>query len=520
MSYENSQQQPQQQPQQGQQGQQGQPGDQAQQTPNQPPNHADQGQQPQQQPQQPQQQQQADQSPQQQQQQHQQLPLAHSQTQQSSLDSQPGALHVNYYENTGASSTAACFAQHSHLHLPHHPPPNMHPPPMPIAVQQGQGQMVSFRPPPPYVAPYFGSRLGMLPQYPPAEPPVPHQHQTRRRPAQPPISVDRTRLLSSSRNPPTLPEPDNNTDLHVSTNPNTNQTVYSFVPLPGAAQQKRPRRRFEDIERIYHCNYPGCTKGYGTLNHLNAHVTMQRHGPKRLPDEFREARREHKARRKEAEKRKKSEQQKKQQQIEDGEEEAQAQQGSSSSSQLQLPGPSSLQDEPEQQQQLALTSNSPPQSHIEPQLYDDGSASYQSQRVYMQPHNSYLGPNGDGSSAAHQHLLPPPHQQQLPSMFGGGYAAPFAYQPAAGPSGHHSHHSNGNSGNGVHPLQQQQAAPYGNPIYMPNNYGPPSPQSGSGTGGAPRNEASGDGEGDNDAERDGEQQPPYNNYFLKHPEEQ
>lgn len=39
----------------------------------------------------------------------------------------------------------------------------------------------------------------------------------------------------------------------------------------------------EQIERLYECNYPGCTKGYGTLNHLNAHITMQKHGPKRLP---------------------------------------------------------------------------------------------------------------------------------------------------------------------------------------------------------------------------------------------
>jgi hypothetical protein len=49
------------------------------------------------------------------------------------------------------------------------------------------------------------------------------------------------------------------------------------------AVKKRPRRRFEEIERMYKCSYPGCDKGYGTLNHLNAHVNMQRHGPKRLP---------------------------------------------------------------------------------------------------------------------------------------------------------------------------------------------------------------------------------------------
>jgi hypothetical protein len=40
---------------------------------------------------------------------------------------------------------------------------------------------------------------------------------------------------------------------------------------------------FSQVERLYDCNYPGCTKAYGTLNHLNAHISMQKHGPKRLP---------------------------------------------------------------------------------------------------------------------------------------------------------------------------------------------------------------------------------------------
>ncbi|KAK9471375.1 uncharacterized protein V1510DRAFT_407867 [Dipodascopsis tothii] len=85
-------------------------------------------------------------------------------------------------------------------------------------------------------------------------------------------------------------------------------TVYSFVPLPGAQQQKRPRRRYEEIERIYKCGWQGCEKAYGTLNHLNAHVTMQTHGPKRTPEEFKETRKEWKARKKEEENRKKAEQ--------------------------------------------------------------------------------------------------------------------------------------------------------------------------------------------------------------------
>lgn len=58
---------------------------------------------------------------------------------------------------------------------------------------------------------------------------------------------------------------------------------YSFVALPGNAMKKRPRRRYDEIERMYSCSYPSCTKSYGTLNHLNAHVQMQGHGPKRSP---------------------------------------------------------------------------------------------------------------------------------------------------------------------------------------------------------------------------------------------
>jgi hypothetical protein len=49
---------------------------------------------------------------------------------------------------------------------------------------------------------------------------------------------------------------------------------YSFIALPGSHVKKRPRRRYDEIERLYECNWPGCSKSYGTLNHLNAHVHM------------------------------------------------------------------------------------------------------------------------------------------------------------------------------------------------------------------------------------------------------
>ncbi|KIW08162.1 hypothetical protein, variant [Verruconis gallopava] len=90
-------------------------------------------------------------------------------------------------------------------------------------------------------------------------------------------------------------------------------TVYSFVPIPGAQQHKRPRRRYEEIERMYKCGWNGCEKAYGTLNHLNAHVTMQSHGPKRTPEEFKEIRKEWKAKKKEEEAQRKAEEERQRQ---------------------------------------------------------------------------------------------------------------------------------------------------------------------------------------------------------------
>ncbi|KAJ7574460.1 hypothetical protein C8J56DRAFT_802900, partial [Mycena floridula] len=80
-----------------------------------------------------------------------------------------------------------------------------------------------------------------------------------------------------------------------------NSKTYSFVSLPGNTVKKRPRRRYDEIERLYQCSYPDCTKAYGTLNHLNAHVTMQKHGAKRSPNEFKELRKQWRKAKKESE---------------------------------------------------------------------------------------------------------------------------------------------------------------------------------------------------------------------------
>lgn len=58
------------------------------------------------------------------------------------------------------------------------------------------------------------------------------------------------------------------------------QSIYSFI----LGQGKRPRRRYDEIDRVYKCGWQGCDKTYGTLNHLNAHVGTQSHGNKRTPE--------------------------------------------------------------------------------------------------------------------------------------------------------------------------------------------------------------------------------------------
>lgn len=49
---------------------------------------------------------------------------------------------------------------------------------------------------------------------------------------------------------------------------------------------KRLRRKYEEIKRLFTCNWPGCDRSYGTLNNLNTHVRLQCHGPKRSQEEF------------------------------------------------------------------------------------------------------------------------------------------------------------------------------------------------------------------------------------------
>lgn len=78
----------------------------------------------------------------------------------------------------------------------------------------------------------------------------------------------------------------------------------TYVSSSDAKEHKRLKRRHREIRRMYKCGWNGCEKAYGTLNHLNAHVTMQSHGSKRTPKEFKGIRKEWKVVKKEENQRK------------------------------------------------------------------------------------------------------------------------------------------------------------------------------------------------------------------------
>ncbi|SPO21315.1 uncharacterized protein UTRI_00792 [Ustilago trichophora] len=48
----------------------------------------------------------------------------------------------------------------------------------------------------------------------------------------------------------------------------------------GGIRRIRRRRKSEEVERKYRCDFDGCNKAYGTLNHLNTHRATNEHGPR------------------------------------------------------------------------------------------------------------------------------------------------------------------------------------------------------------------------------------------------
>lgn len=66
-------------------------------------------------------------------------------------------------------------------------------------------------------------------------------------------------------------------------------TPLATISHPSASSahtKKRQRKRFEDVERLYYCDFKNCNKGYGSLTHLNEHRVIQKHGARKKIEDF------------------------------------------------------------------------------------------------------------------------------------------------------------------------------------------------------------------------------------------
>ncbi|CRK19067.1 hypothetical protein BN1723_017741 [Verticillium longisporum] len=234
-------------------------------------------------------------------------------------------------------------------------------------------------------------------------------------------------------------------------------------------QHKRPRRRYEEIERMYKCGWQGCEKAYGTLNHLNAHVTMQSHGTKRTPEEFKEIRKEWKQRKKEEEAARKAE---------DEQRRAAAAAAAAQAAQNGGPDPQSGPDGgppsgygggrlPPIGYSPSYPPNGPPSAGVpqqQPLPEYNGTHMYQPANYQAQPPSPYGQPS-QGMYSQHPQSGP---DGGPPSGYGGGRLPPIGYSPSYPP--------NGPPSAGV-PQQQPLPEYNGTHMYQPANYQaqPPSP---------------------------------------------
>lgn len=73
------------------------------------------------------------------------------------------------------------------------------------------------------------------------------------------------------------------------TQPQPMPTPLYYHQVPENRAPRRFRRRYNQIDRIFPCTFPGCAKSYGLLNHLNTHIKKKGHGTCKSKAEFQPA---------------------------------------------------------------------------------------------------------------------------------------------------------------------------------------------------------------------------------------
>lgn len=69
---------------------------------------------------------------------------------------------------------------------------------------------------------------------------------------------------------------------HFSPPPRRDQREHNSRDGKRRSHQRHKRKRWSEVRRLFECDFPACTKTYGTVQHLNVHRANCNHGPKKV----------------------------------------------------------------------------------------------------------------------------------------------------------------------------------------------------------------------------------------------
>lgn len=201
-----------------------------------------------------------------------------------------------------ADHTHDRVSEHPPELVPDHPPefvPSRHPLPQSLQPPPSGPYPVAHAVPPPF---HHNYPLQYPPQYPPQAyavgvPPGPQpaipvvpllDHHFR----DPLVFLDALRQLSAQYgsvqvvlSPGPQPQPVPPMAYAMAGEPRRNDLIHPAL-VESLFRKRKRRKKHEVTNRIYDCNFQGCTKSYSCLSHLNTHITQVKHGKRRSGEEF------------------------------------------------------------------------------------------------------------------------------------------------------------------------------------------------------------------------------------------
>lgn len=98
------------------------------------------------------------------------------------------------------------------------------------------------------------------------------QHQCMEESAPPPDRPAHNPQDSSPARPAMRLRTSSSSDASMSPRSHSTRTIGDSSIINGSQRPRRPRRRADEVARLYNCAWEGCVKAYSTLSHLQDHV--------------------------------------------------------------------------------------------------------------------------------------------------------------------------------------------------------------------------------------------------------